>query len=148
MKVCKRCNIEKTLDLFHADNARKDGKSSWCKQCKYESNKEYARKRESLRIDQRNNLRDKNYKFIMEYLKKNPCVDCGETDLLVLEFDHLVGPQKKQNRVMAKASCGASLDKLMEEISKCEVRCANCHKRITYQRSKSWRFRYVQEFLG
>lgn len=145
--MCIKCKTEKTIDSFHADKARKDGKSSWCKQCKYESNKQYERKRSSLRIDQRSDLRNRNYKFVMEFLKNNPCVDCGETDLLVLEFDHLNGPQRKENRVMSKASCGASLETLVEEMSKCEVRCANCHKRITYQRSKSWRFRYVQEFL-
>ncbi len=67
---------------------------------------------------------------IFEHLSKNSCVDCGETDIVVLEFDH----RDRNTKVRAVANLihdGASLDKLKSEIAKCDIRCANCHRRRT-----------------
>jgi hypothetical protein len=58
-------------------------------------------------------------------------VDCGETDIIVLQFDHVRG--KKTNAVSKLVSMGYGLDTIKEEINKCEVRCANCHTRRTYK---------------
>jgi len=77
------------------------------------------------------------YQKMMEYLSLHPCVDCGETDLVVLEFDH-VKPDKKRN-VFAMVHGRYKWDTVLKEISKCEVRCANCHRRITAKRSGKWR---------
>jgi len=71
--------------------------------------------------------------FITAHLKANPCVDCGEANIIVLEFDH-IGDDKDFNLSDA-ARKGVSMKKLNAEIAKCEVRCANCHRRKTYQRS-------------
>lgn len=65
--------------------------------------------------------------WLYQYLLKNPCVDCGESDPVVLEFDH-----RGDKRLMISSAVnnyGAS--RLKEEIDKCEVRCSNCHKRKT-----------------
>lgn len=69
----------------------------------------------------------------------HPCVDCGESDPIVLEFDHVKG--KKLNNIMTLVNWVAASSTLDEEIKKCSVRCANCHRRITVKRSKSWRSR-------
>jgi hypothetical protein len=70
--------------------------------------------------------------FITAHLKANPCVDCGETDPVILEFDHL---KTKDFNISDAARKGVSIKKLNDEIAKCEVRCANCHRRKTYERS-------------
>jgi len=70
--------------------------------------------------------------FITAHLKANPCVDCGETDAIVLEFDHVTG---KDFNLSDAARKGVSMKKLKDEIAKCEVRCSNCHRRKTYERS-------------
>ena len=70
--------------------------------------------------------------YITTYLKANPCVDCGETDAIVLEFDHVTG---KDFNISDAARKGVSIKKLKDEIAKCEVRCANCHRKKTYERS-------------
>lgn len=71
--------------------------------------------------------------YIIEYLKDNPCVDCGEDDPIVLEFDHVsddksfnIGSYRAESRTMKSVKA---------EIEKCEVRCCNCHRRMTYKRS-------------
>ena len=76
--------------------------------------------------------RIRNKKYILEYLKTHPCVDCGEDDVIVLEFDHVRGV--KSENISDIHSRGWSIKRIQEEIDKCEVRCANCHRRVTYKR--------------
>lgn len=60
------------------------------------------------------------------------CVDCGEKDLRVLDFDHVRGVKIDHIGRMVSGYCSVST--LYAEIDKCEVRCANCHRRITSER--------------
>jgi hypothetical protein len=60
------------------------------------------------------------------------CLDCGEHDPRVLEFDHREQSSKKGS-VSRLVSGRHSLERIMEEIEKCDVRCANCHKLRTAQ---------------
>lgn len=66
---------------------------------------------------------------VVAYLLQNPCVDCGETDWLVLQFDHR-DPTTKTAPVSRLVYLN-SWPKIKEEIDKCDVRCANCHSRRT-----------------
>lgn len=70
---------------------------------------------------------------VHEYLLSHPCVDCGEPDPVVLEFDHVRGDKKANVKRMLAGTY--SLDSVFTEIAKCEVRCANCHRRITAKRA-------------
>ena len=72
----------------------------------------------------------RNLRFVHDYLSRNPCVDCGETDPVVLQFDHRDDVVKTINVSDARRRCW-SLKRLSSEIAKCEVRCANCHARRT-----------------
>lgn len=80
--------------------------------------------------------REKLRAYINDYLKDKSCIDCGESDRIVLDFDHRPGEIKKFNLGDA-ASNFYSLKTVMVEIAKCDIRCANCHRRITYKRRKS-----------
>lgn len=74
--------------------------------------------------------RDKAREVIRQYKLNNPCVDCGEDDPVVLEFDH-INPQEKKFVIADAVGQGRGVKSILEEISKCEVRCANCHRRKT-----------------
>lgn len=74
----------------------------------------------------------RNLVYVQEYLRRHPCVDCGENDTVVLEFDHVRG--KKIQAVSRMVQDSQSIETIEEEILKCEVRCANCHRRITHKR--------------
>ena len=67
------------------------------------------------------------------------CVDCGETDLLVLEFDHRDRVDKEYQISFLCNPRGANVKKLETELKKCDVRCANCHRRKTAVECGSWR---------
>lgn len=71
----------------------------------------------------------RNRTFLWNYLLKNPCVDCGESDPVVLQFDHVRGKKRFALSDGAKNSYG--IETLQKEIDKCEIRCANCHTRKT-----------------
>jgi hypothetical protein len=81
---------------------------------------------------------EENREQLFVYLSSHPCVDCGNTDIRVLEFDHVRG--KKLGNISRMIGDGFSWKTIEAEIAKCEVRCANCHRIKTYERDKSWRF--------
>ena len=83
--------------------------------------------------------RQRNFDAVMQYLRSHPCVDCTEGDIVVLEFDHLPGLVKKFEIGRALTSTTRSLKSILDEIKKCEVVCANCHKRRTSKRRNTRR---------
>lgn len=66
---------------------------------------------------------------VVAYLLDHPCVDCGETDWQVLEFDHRDAVTKVKG--VADLVHNHSWASVQAEIAKCDVRCANCHRRKT-----------------
>lgn len=131
MKTCVCCKVEKLLSEFNKNKSRKDGLQGRCKECdRTRSNNRYKSipsEREKARIRGKKN-KDLNRKFVYEYFSQSQCVKCGETDPVVLEFDH-VEPTEKLKAV-SQLVC-YSRKTLEEEIKKCQVLCANCHRRKT-----------------
>ena len=74
----------------------------------------------------------RNKQFVENYLKLHSCVDCGNSDIRVLDFDHIKG--EKFYDVSHLVTKAYKLDKIINEINKCEVRCANCHRIVTKER--------------
>lgn len=77
--------------------------------------------------EQRLRRRSERREWLYQYLLQHPCVDCGEEDPVVLEFDHLHG--KEIN--ISSAINNWSIRRVQEEIDKCDVVCANCHRKRT-----------------
>ncbi len=72
---------------------------------------------------------------VLEFLSSKKCVDCGEDDPIVLDFDH-TGLKEKFKDVSKMLSGHYSWLSVLKEIEKCEIRCANCHRRKTYKQFK------------
>lgn len=131
MKKCKKCFTEKTLEDFQKCSRNKDGRTSMCKSCKRLYDNEHYKKN----IEQRRPYITKNISkrreavqdFVKNYLITHPCVDCGNSNLVVLEFDH-IDPVEKDREISKLIAQAAPLDRIEKEIKKCEVRCANCHR--------------------
>lgn len=85
------------------------------------------------RRDAHKKIRERNRAYVIEYLTKNPCVACGENDIRVLEFDHIDPSTKKHNVGRMVASQHHSIAAIQKEIDKCQVICANCHRRKTHE---------------
>ena len=68
--------------------------------------------------------------------EKSGCVDCGEKyPHYMLDFDHIPGFEKIGN--VADVVTNYSWKKGMEELEKCEIVCANCHRIRSYQRNQN-----------
>lgn len=86
--------------------------------------------------------RNKNIKtlreFIDEYKTSQGCIDCGYNEHpIALDFDHVSGQKTMGVSRMARCRNGdVSIEELMSEIEKCEVRCSNCHRIVTESRNQ------------
>lgn len=79
--------------------------------------------------------RDRNLAHVLEFLATHHCTDCGESDPVVLDFDHLPGTRKSFDVGRALSGSTRSWNAILDEIQKCEVVCANCHRRRTAARA-------------
>ncbi len=140
MKQCTTCKTEKENSEFNKHCSRKDGLNNICKECSRVRSKKYYddngdHHREVIR-SRMNILRTSNQKFIIELLKRSECKDCGNKDIRVMEFDHVRGIK---SRDISQLIGGYSRKLLEEEIEKCEIVCANCHRIRTGERSPNYR---------
>ena len=131
-KRCSMCKRWLPLDAFHRNGHRRDGLQTRCRECNIETNKRWYRQHPEARVDRMDDYarrrREDSHRRVLEYLREHPCVDCGEVDPVVLEFDHL---RDKVRNISAMASASQPWEKIEAEIAKCEVVCANCHRRRT-----------------
>lgn len=82
--------------------------------------------------------------YVWAVLLESSCKDCGASDPRILDFDHL---SDKSHNVSDMQGRGYSVERIQEEIDKCEVVCSNCHRIRTFERSGSWRQRrFVEDF--
>lgn len=73
--------------------------------------------------------------MIAKELKLDPCMDCKVSyPYYVMHFDHRPGVDKKWH--VSDYHRFSSISKWLEEVDKCDLVCANCHAKRTYQRSK------------
>lgn len=131
VKVCTECGVEKSEEEF---GKKGDRRLHRCKQCineyqrqHYEQNKEkYKRKAKTW-----NHKVRKRYQQLKE---ATPCDDCGGMfPYYVTEYDHR-DPSTKADNVASLISRGVGWEKLMAEIEKCDLVCANCHRQRTHSR--------------
>ena len=78
--------------------------------------------------------------WVNEYLERHPCVWCGESNPIVLEFDHLDHAEKSWAIGRAIANV-PSIARLEKEVAKTQVLCANCHRVKTARERGSHRWR-------
>jgi len=131
VKICSRCNKAKPITEFNYKFKKLGIRQKACRECTrseirnhYKNNREYYLHKA---LSRNKKVRDRNRKYILKYLSTHSCVDCGENDPIVLEFDHT--ENKKFDIAFLKRD--HSLNDLKAEINKCVVRCSNCHKRKT-----------------
>lgn len=136
MKTCTKCLLPKEDNEFNWRSKSKGIRQWYCRACQNKSSSNHY-KNNSLSykgrsIVRRNKLRDN----FTQWMKDKSCVDCGEPDPIVLECDHVRGTKKFGISKMFRVC--SSWEVILEELSKCEVRCANCHRRRTAKQF-SWK---------
>lgn len=136
-KVCNTCKTEKDISNFAFRNKAKGTTHNICKPCAKVRDAEYYQSSESRRKSIRTGVKARikaTREVFLNILENSSCVDCGESNPIVLEFDHLGDKKYNVSEVAGKTQ---SVKKLLEEIAKCEVRCANCH-RVKTAKQRGW----------
>lgn len=89
----------------------------------------YKNKEDLYKAQKRHRIKVR--KKLLAFLSTKKCIDCGEKDPIVLDFDHM-NPDTKFKSISRMLSGHYSWQSVLSEIQKCEVRCANCHRRRSY----------------
>lgn len=128
MKKCSNCKKLLALDEFAINRTKIDGRQGQCKKCRKAYCKLHYNKNKRYYLDRNKEHNRKIRQFIFTYLSEHGCVDCSQKDPVVLTFDHVRG---KKSFGISGSYRHKTLKQIEEEITKCEVRCANCHLKKT-----------------
>lgn len=113
IRKCKKCAYEGPVENFASAGTR-NGKQYYrhsCKSC-------YSKEKYQDKLDKKS--------IFLEFKKQQICNRCGFNDYRALVFHHQ-DPTSKEIEVANAVRAGWSIERIMIEISKCEVLCANCH---------------------
>lgn len=142
-RTCRLCVTEKPIDQFGVfKNNGIEGSRKVCKSCIRSRTEEWTDNKESFNhgltgyvnfkcrcdicVSARSDNRFGGREFMAQVKLQSGCVDCGYNEYAcALDFDHRPGETKTRN---IASMVGFSLDKIIEEMSKCDVVCANCHR--------------------
>lgn len=137
MKICTKCKKSLELSEFHKNVSKSDGLQNQCKSCKKGTDSVYYSGNKD-RQKERNNLnRAKKLELLWE-LKRFPCSDCGKSHHPVaMDFDHI--SEDKEYEIANMIRDNRSWSSILNEISKCELVCAVCHRIRTFTRTGTLR---------
>lgn len=141
LKRCSVCKKEKPDSEY--DCKTKDGRqASLCKPCRRDKERRYQQQRkvDSPALPRKYHARRtmKKRQYVLGYLLKHPCSQCGHADVRALEFHHR-NPDQKIASIASMQNKSYSLATLKAEVEKCIVLCSNCHKIITGKELGFWR---------
>lgn len=143
-KTCAYCKTDLPEELFRWKNKSKGWRQPYCIECNKKYNRQHYKenKRKYLEKAQAYNSHYKKEisERLFDYFSSNHCVDCGNSDPRVLEFDHVRGKSKNISSMISDKN---AWNKILDEISKCEVRCANCHRIVTMERAGAYRIDWI-----
>lgn len=128
-KYCNTCKSLKDFCDFNKRSSAKDGLHSNCKICTRARGHDHYVRNKQYYIERNKKTRDALYVKFYSWLSFQKCIDCGEDDPVVLDCDHV--RDKKLYNVSEMISDLRSWNLIEKEIEKCEIRCANCHRRKT-----------------
>jgi hypothetical protein len=136
---CSRCGKSKPVEEFSWRRQARRQRDSFCRPCRSEYGKEhYASNRQryiAKARSQKQRLMLERTRYLIRFFEAHPCVDCGEEDPIVLEFDHV----RDKSFAIGPGLAARSWQSILNEMEKCEVVCANCHRRRTAHRRGSLR---------
>lgn len=149
LRMCTRCLTLRPLTDFSVKNKSTGRRSTICRLCLAAYGREHYRRNTARYVERgrenKKGYRRQNRARVLEYLAGKSCVDCGETNPTVLDFDHRDRTQKRD--VISRIVGSGQWSSVAEEIAKCDVRCANCHRRRTAEQF-GWTKRALQLAAG
>lgn len=155
-KRCWKCETTKAVADFSKDKSRQDGMNPLCKPCakatrqaylekhpdaqreayaKWYAKPENAKRANSASIERNRERAD----LLIKQFKSHACMDCGNTfPTCCMDFDHRLGAEKSFELRYRNFAC-KPIEVLIDEIAKCDLVCANCHRIRTVTRNQPGR---------
>lgn len=146
-KICTKCKLEKEEIYFYFRNKDKNIRRNVCKTCceQHRKSKEHYQKYKTeynkRSKERRERLFEENSLLVVNFLKNNPCVNCSESNILVLDFDHKDKKDKKYD--ISRMLSSYKWNTILKEIKKCQVLCANCHRIKTAHQFDWYKLKYL-----
>ena len=134
-KVCCKCKVPKVIGHFAFRCEMTGKRRSECKDChngdkRVKFHKVPKSKQKKINRKNKNKYRD----WYRELKKSLICIKCLESNAVCLDFHHK-DPTTKINNVADLVRKRSPKDLILKEISKCEVLCANCHRKAHFSES-------------
>lgn len=147
MKTCSKCKESKALEEFNKRSASPDGRNAWCKVCLKNYERERYQNGDRARKERNRDIQlTRKRVALWTLLKESECKNCGNKDPEVLEFDHREPTEKSFD--VSEMMWSHSWESILTEIAKCDILCANCHRKRTIQQFGLWRGVYGCEEDG
>ncbi len=115
-KICTKCGRELPIDQFNFRNKTLGTRRADCRDCHNGYVKQKYQERKTM---------------ITNLKAQIKCAKCGESRGYCLDYHH-IDPTTKKFTIAKFISNSTSLEGLTEEIEKCIVLCANCHREYHY----------------
>ena len=140
----QKAKLYASMAKWRADNKERVNEQGRIRQKKYRADpvlheKELVRKRKYAVKDRERNLayakqRQDERQALIWRIKDVPCKDCGDTfPPYCMDFDHVTGTKTANISEMKSYS----MDRILDEVAKCDIVCSNCHRIRTYQRNSN-----------
>lgn len=133
-KLCCKCKKELEIHFFSKNKNKKDGIQGCCKNCQKIYKDTYYNENKIKYKQDVKNRKDKAKKQAQDYVnsvKNIGCKHCKENHPACLDFHHLESSDKFKT-ISALVADGYNLKIIKNEIEKCIVLCANCHRKLHY----------------
>lgn len=132
MKICVGCKCEKPLDEFRWKNKSKGIKHSECKTCSKRRDIGYYTQIRKEKLKYAKKVRVKNKQIWHNEMKETMgCFKCGDVRWYLLEFHH-IDPNTKEYAISDMFRSDFSRKRMLNEMEKCVLLCANCHREHHY----------------
>ena len=128
-KECTVCGKPKLLTEYNRRAGARDGRRSQCRDCDNKRCRQYYHKNRRQQIDRVIARRKRLFKWLRKIKRTQGCRFCEEADPICLDFHHRL-PTSKEATIPALIRRGAGRQTLIAEIQKCDVVCANCHRKL------------------
>jgi hypothetical protein len=127
-KVCPRCGRKRRRSSFNKHRARPDGMQSICRDCQNAGDRAFHARTPRARYAQKQRRIQELRDWYQAYRATLCCASCPESDPVCLDFHHRT--DDKTTNVANMVSSGWAKERIIEEIEKCAVLCANCHRKL------------------
>lgn len=132
---CSKCTLIKDVSCFSSKQNSPRGFDYWCKECRAKYLRSHRERHIDEAHDYQHQWRSERIAWLRSLKEGVPCVDCGQVlDVICMDYDHVPGRGEKIDSVTRMVLENVPKEKILAEISKCDLVCLLCHNRRTQAR--------------